>query len=214
MRRLHLPFGPLLVLVAALLPASMARCANTWKLVLKNGQTVECDGPPVIVNGMYLFRGANGGNADLPVDRVDPLKTALANNVETRSQWRQIGQSAPPRPRAAAPVTTESAGVLTLGDSSFDAEVLDSEVPVLVDFWATWCGPCLRLAPTVDAIAGEYAGRIKVGRLDVDQNERTADRYRVDALPTLLLFKNGRVVGHSTCAVGKAQIEQMLSTSL
>jgi thioredoxin 1 len=102
------------------------------------------------------------------------------------------------------------ANVLTFDDASFDTEVLRSEVPVLVDFWAVWCGPCKMMAPTVDQIATEYAGRLKVGKLDVDMNGGTAMRYNVRGIPTLLLFKDGKVVDQRVGAVGKSEVVRML----
>lgn len=78
-------------------------------------------------------------------------------------------------------------------DANFETEVLHSDMPVLVDFWATWCGPCRMIAPHVEALANELAGRLKVGKLDVDQNMRTAGTYQVQGIPTLLLFKGGKV---------------------
>ncbi len=100
--------------------------------------------------------------------------------------------------------------ILTFTDSNFDAEVLKAEVPVLVDFWATWCGPCKMMAPTVDAVATEYAGKLKVGKLDVDDSGATAMRYNIQGIPTLLLFKGGRVVEMRVGAVGKAEVVKML----
>ena len=78
-------------------------------------------------------------------------------------------------------------------DSNWDQEVLKSDQPVLVDFWAEWCGPCHALAPTVSSIADSYSGRMKVGKLNVDENERTAIKYGVRSIPTLMLFKGGEV---------------------
>jgi thioredoxin 1 len=104
------------------------------------------------------------------------------------------------------------ANILDLKDSNFDTEVLRSEVPVLVDFWAEWCGPCKMMAPTVDAIAGEYAGKLKVGKLDVDENGGTAMRYNIRGIPTLLLFKGGRVVEQRVGAVGKSEVVKMIAT--
>jgi thioredoxin 1 len=102
------------------------------------------------------------------------------------------------------------ANTLTLSDATFDQEVLHSEVPVLVDFWAAWCGPCRVLAPTVEAIAGEFAGSLKVGKLDLDQNMNTAARFRVQNIPTLLLFKNGQLVDGRVGLVPRSEILKMV----
>jgi thioredoxin 1 len=99
---------------------------------------------------------------------------------------------------------------LTFSDAAFDKEVLSSDVPVLVDFWAEWCGPCRMMAPTIETVATEYAGRVKVGKLDVDSNGQTAMRYNIRGIPTLLLFKNGRVVEQRVGAVGKSEVTKML----
>lgn len=100
--------------------------------------------------------------------------------------------------------------LLTFTDSAWDHEVLGSDVPVLVDFWAEWCGPCRMMAPTVDAVAKEYAGKLKVGKLNVDDNGGTAMRYNIRGIPTLLLFKGGRVVEQRVGAVGKSEVLKMV----
>lgn len=103
---------------------------------------------------------------------------------------------------------------LTFSDGSFDQDVLNSDVPVLVDFWAEWCGPCRMMAPTVDAIASDYAGRLKVGKLNVDENGGSAMRYNIRGIPTLLLFKGGKVVEQRVGAVGKAEVQKMIDPHL
>lgn len=99
---------------------------------------------------------------------------------------------------------------LTFTDVDFDKDVLNSDVPVLVDFWAEWCGPCRMMGPTVDQVATDYAGRVKVGKLDVDSNQQTAARYGIRGIPTLLLFKGGKVVDQKVGAIGKPDFQKML----
>ena len=104
--------------------------------------------------------------------------------------------------------------VANFTDSNFDTEVLNSDVPVLVDFWAEWCGPCRMMAPTVDALATDYDGKLKVGKLNVDENNQTAMRYQVRGIPMLLLFKGGRVVDQRVGAMGKSEVQKMIDAHL
>ena len=99
---------------------------------------------------------------------------------------------------------------LTFTDTSFDTDVLKADVPVLVDFWAEWCGPCRMMSPTVDAIANDYGRRLKVGKLNVDENNGTAARYQVRGIPMLLLFKGGKVVDQRVGAMGKSEVQKMI----
>lgn len=107
-----------------------------------------------------------------------------------------------------------SENIITFTDAGFDQDVINSDLPVLVDFWAEWCGPCRMMAPTVEAVADEYAGRVKVGKLDVDQNGGTAMRYQIRGIPTLLLFKGGQVVEQRVGAVGKSDVVKMVEPHL
>src|SRR6266851_8164239 len=100
--------------------------------------------------------------------------------------------------------------VQTFTDGNFDDSVLKSSGPVLVDFWAEWCGPCKRLGPTVDALAADYAGRVTIGKLNVDDNPNTAFRFQVRGIPTLLLFKGGQVVESVVGLVHKDDLKKVL----
>ena len=99
-------------------------------------------------------------------------------------------------------------------DSSFDQMVLQVETPVLVDFWAPWCRPCLMIAPVLDELAGEYDGRLSIVRMDVDQNPKTATQYGIMSIPTLLIFKQGKPISHITGFRPKAELKRSLDAAL
>lgn len=103
---------------------------------------------------------------------------------------------------------------VTITDDNFEQEVTQSDKPVLIDFWAAWCGPCRMIAPIVEQLAEEYDGKAKIGKLDVDDNQQTAIKFGVRSIPTLLIFKDGQLKDTIIGAVPKAQIVQKLEAAL
>ncbi len=106
------------------------------------------------------------------------------------------------------------ANAITITDDSFQSEVVKSTIPVLVDFWAVWCGPCRMVAPIVDELAVEYEGRVKVGKVDVDSEQKIAADYGIRSIPTLLIFKNGELADQIVGAVPKKQLVEKLEAVL
>ncbi len=107
-----------------------------------------------------------------------------------------------------------SQNIAHVTDGSFDAEVLQSTVPVLVDYWAEWCGPCKMIAPILDEVAKEYSGRLKVAKLDIDSNQATPTKYGIRGIPTLMLFKNGQVEAQKVGALSKSQLTAFIDSNL
>jgi thioredoxin 1 len=107
-----------------------------------------------------------------------------------------------------------SENIKNVGDADFDSEVLKSSEPVLVDFWAEWCGPCKAIGPIVDQIAQEFAGRVKVVKLNIDHNPGTPRQYAVRGIPTLMLFKDGKVAATQVGAVNRSQLTQFVQKSI
>jgi thioredoxin 1 len=104
--------------------------------------------------------------------------------------------------------------IVHVTDDSFESEVLQSAEPVLVDYWAEWCGPCKMIAPVLDEIAGEYEGRVKIAKLNIDDNPNTPPRYGIRGIPTLMLFKDGEVEATKVGAVSKSQLTAFIDTNL
>lgn len=107
-----------------------------------------------------------------------------------------------------------SKDILQLSDALFEKEVLKSTVPVLVDYWAEWCGPCKMIAPLLDEIATEYEGKLKIAKLNIDHNPATPPRYGIRGIPTLMLFKNGEVAATKVGALNKSQLATFLNQNL
>jgi len=107
-----------------------------------------------------------------------------------------------------------SNGVLEVSNDNFESEVVNSEKPVLVDFWAEWCGPCKQIAPVVEEIAGDHSDKLKVCKMDVDANRETAVQFGIRSIPTLLIFKNGEVAGSQIGAVSKQQLLEFIQAEI
>jgi thioredoxin 1 len=101
-----------------------------------------------------------------------------------------------------------------VSDATFDAEVLQSPLPVLVDYWAEWCGPCRMIAPILDEIAKEYAGRLSVAKLNVDENQQTPQKFGIRGIPTLMLFKNGNIEATKVGALSKSQLAAFIDSHI
>tara|TARA_R110002072_G_scaffold622_4_gene4763 strand:- start:3312 stop:3638 length:327 start_codon:yes stop_codon:yes gene_type:complete len=107
-----------------------------------------------------------------------------------------------------------SDNIINVTDANFEAEVLNSDIPVLVDYWAEWCGPCKMIAPVLEDIADDYAGKIKICKLNIDENEETPPKFNIRGIPTLMLFKNGNVDATKVGALSKSQLTAFVDSNL
>jgi len=107
-----------------------------------------------------------------------------------------------------------SENIVTLSDASFDADVVNASGPVLVDFWAEWCGPCKMIAPILSEIAVEYADKVTIGKLNIDENNETPPKFGIRGIPTLLLFKDGKVAATKVGALSKSQLVEFLDANI
>jgi thioredoxin 1 len=111
-------------------------------------------------------------------------------------------------------MASTTASIFRVTDESFEPEVLKSETPVLVDYWAEWCGPCKSIAPILDEVAKEYEGRLKIAKLNVDENQQTPAKFGIRGIPTLMLFKNGNVEATRVGALSKSQLTAFLDSNI
>ncbi len=194
-------------MLAALLLAAGVLSAAPWTLVLTDGSTIQCDGAPLVVDEQYLYRTMDGKDGSIPVAQVDREKTGLANKIApAHAPAAKAPQGKPPV------VSGSGAGFRTIGEGEFTDQVLRSRSPVLVQFWASWCGVCRSFEPTFQAIVRENSGRLKVFRVDVDASPRLADMYGVQGVPTILLFDRGGLVNGFAGAPPKSAIDRLLSS--
>jgi thioredoxin 1 len=123
--------------------------------------------------------------------------------------------SAPVVPGAAAPETPMSSELIKhITDDSFDSDVLSADKPVLVDYWAEWCGPCKMIAPILDDVSKDYEGRLQVAKMNVDENREVPAKFGIRGIPTLMLFKNGELAATKVGALSKAQLQQFIDANL
>jgi thioredoxin 1 len=106
-----------------------------------------------------------------------------------------------------------AANVLEINDGNFQSQVIDSDAPVLVDFWAPWCGPCRKIAPMIDELATEYAGAARIGKVNIDDNQQVAMEYGIEAIPTIIVFKNGQPVQRFQGIPAKSRIQEALDAA-
>jgi thioredoxin 1 len=147
-------------------------------------------------------------------------RTAAVHCFPMAGNLDSIGSSIPRRGPVATPLFNQKPGphmsehIHHVTDDSFDPEVLQSATPVLVDYWAEWCGPCKMIAPILDEVAREYAGKLKVAKLNIDENQATPPKYGIRGIPTLMIFKNGSVEATKVGALSKSQLTAFIDSHI
>ncbi len=149
----------------------------------------------------------------------DRPRVRFASGAGITLRFRSIRSARPPPAASPArdpprPEANVSDNIIQVTDDSFDQEVLKSPTPVLVDYWAEWCGPCKMIAPALDQIAQEYAGRLKVAKLNIDENQATPPKFGIRGIPTLMLFKNGNVEATKVGALSKTQLNAFIDSNI
>jgi len=153
-------------------------------------------------------------NANSPACYATRSRLAPALSLPPSSADPDARKQRPVLNRDLWEITSVNDSIVHVTDDSFEDEVLKSAEPVLVDYWADWCGPCKMIAPVLDEIAGEYAGRIKVAKLNIDENPNTPPRYGIRGIPTLMLFREGEVEATKVGAVSKSQLTAFIDSNL
>lgn len=136
-----------------------------------------------------------------------------ARATGTIDQASNIGPGCGPSPGHHL-LENDMSKIVNVTDGTFESEVLQSDCPVLVDYWAEWCGPCKMIAPILDEISGEYAGKVKIAKLNIDENSDTPPKYGIRGIPTLMLFKNGNVEATKVGALSKSQLTAFLDSNI